>query len=229
MKKLNLVCKLVRKAHVDAALLQLSLQPRKPARFVRKLIHEAKFNAAVQGMDPERLLVDEVRIGRASYLKRLEIKARGKTGVRRKPYCNIFVYVREIQPTDEFVQHSLKRKRPRWKRDIAEMKAGLRAQYAAQSRERRQALGGVSAEEPHCSHGEGPSFVSLLHFKDPSARRARSGADRARRLPQRAPRWAGVGWRRGRRAAGPCLSLLSHYLVRTRSSTVQLHTGAGAG
>jgi large subunit ribosomal protein L22 len=115
MKKLNLVCKLVRRAHVDSALLQLSLTPKKAARFVRAMIHQAKFNAAVQGMDPSKLIVDEIRIGRGTYLKRLEIKARGKTGSRWKPYCNMFVYVREIQQGDEFVYHHLKRRKPRWK------------------------------------------------------------------------------------------------------------------
>lgn len=49
MKKLNTVCKLVRLAHVDAALLQLALTAKKAAKFVRKLIHEAKFNAAAMG------------------------------------------------------------------------------------------------------------------------------------------------------------------------------------
>ncbi len=49
MKKLNLVCKLVRRAHVDAALLQLSLTPKRAAKYVRKLVHEAKFSAANMG------------------------------------------------------------------------------------------------------------------------------------------------------------------------------------
>lgn len=67
------------------------------------------------GMDPDKLIVDEIRIGRAKYLKRIEFKAKGKTGVIRKPYCHIFVFVREIQNQDQFVYKHLKRKRPRWK------------------------------------------------------------------------------------------------------------------
>lgn len=51
MKKLNLVAKLFRRAHVDSALLQLSLNEKKVARPVRKLVHEAKFNAVVMGED----------------------------------------------------------------------------------------------------------------------------------------------------------------------------------
>jgi hypothetical protein len=51
MKKLNLVAKLVRRAHVDSALLQLSLNEKKVSRPVRKLVHEAKFNAVVMGED----------------------------------------------------------------------------------------------------------------------------------------------------------------------------------
>jgi hypothetical protein len=80
-------------------------------------------------MDPDRLLIDEIRIGRSTYLKRLEIKGRGRTGVRRKPYCHIYVYVREIQPEDEFVYAHLKRKRPRWRRLIAEARETMRQQY----------------------------------------------------------------------------------------------------
>ena len=45
-KKLKLVCKLVRRARVDAALMQLSLSPKRVARVVRQTIYDAKFNAA---------------------------------------------------------------------------------------------------------------------------------------------------------------------------------------
>lgn len=183
MKKLNLVAQLVRRAHVDSALLQLALTNKKTAKYVRKLIHEAKFNAVAMGeslpthegigslrsiptvrihpslawaakhpgplcrdarvlvltcaahalwcagMDPEQLLIDEVRIGRSTYLKRIEFKGRGKTGIRRKPYCHINVFVREIQPSDEFAYAKLKRHRPRWKRLINEAKERLRQTY----------------------------------------------------------------------------------------------------
>ena len=98
VKKLNLVCKLVRRARVDAALMQLALNPKRVAVTVRKAIYDAKFNAANNhGMDPDRLLIDEIVIGRSTYLKRVEYKGRGRTGVRKKPFCYMAVYVREIQ------------------------------------------------------------------------------------------------------------------------------------
>ena len=51
MKKLNLVCRLVRRARVDAALMQLSLTRKRVADKVRRCIHDAKFNAAnIHGM-----------------------------------------------------------------------------------------------------------------------------------------------------------------------------------
>ncbi|KAJ1491041.1 ribosomal protein L22/L17 [Baffinella frigidus] len=101
VKKLMMVCKLVRRARVDAALMQLTLSPKRAARTVRQLIYDAKFNASNNhGMDPDRLLIDEIKIGRAGYLKRVEYKGRGKTGIRRRPYCYCAIYVREIQPTD---------------------------------------------------------------------------------------------------------------------------------
>jgi len=116
IKKLNPVCKIVRRSRVDAALMQLSLSPKRAAREVRRLIYKAKFNAANNhGMDPDNLLVDEIVIGRSTYLRRLDIKGRGKQGMRRRPYCFAAVFVREIQPSDEFVHLHLKRRRPRWK------------------------------------------------------------------------------------------------------------------
>jgi ribosomal protein L22 len=51
-------------------------------------------------MDPDKLLIDEVKIGRAGYLKRIEYKGRGKTGVRKRPYVYCAVYVREVQKSD---------------------------------------------------------------------------------------------------------------------------------
>jgi len=116
IKKLNPVCNIVRRARVDAALMQLALSPKRAAREVRRLIYKAKFNAANNhGMDPDNLVVDEILIGRSGYLKRLDIKGRGKTGMRRRPYCYACVYVREIQPSDAFVKVHLERKRPRWR------------------------------------------------------------------------------------------------------------------
>ena len=65
VKKLNLVCKLVRRARVDAALMQLSLTDKRVADTVRRTIYDAKFNAANNhGMDPDRLLIDEILVGR---------------------------------------------------------------------------------------------------------------------------------------------------------------------
>ena len=46
IKKLNLVCRLVRRSRVDAALMQLSLSPKRAAKTVRSLIYDAKFNAS---------------------------------------------------------------------------------------------------------------------------------------------------------------------------------------
>jgi len=46
VKKLGLVVKLVRRARVDAALMQLSLSPKRASRSVRALIYDAKFNAS---------------------------------------------------------------------------------------------------------------------------------------------------------------------------------------
>jgi hypothetical protein len=56
----------------------------------------------VAGMDPDRLVIDEIMIGRAGYVRQMEFKGRGKTGIRKKPYCYCAVYVREIQPTDVY-------------------------------------------------------------------------------------------------------------------------------
>eukprot|EP00960_Hanusia_phi_P073106 767945-Hanusia_phi.AAC.11 len=92
MKKLNLVCRLVRRARVDAALMQLSLTRKRVADKVRRCIHDAKFNAAnnhgttylqccsaniafsgsltyFTGMDPDNLLIDEIKIGRSDIRK----------------------------------------------------------------------------------------------------------------------------------------------------------------
>jgi ribosomal protein L22 len=45
-KKLKLVAKLVRRARVDSALMQLALSPKRVAKAVRRCIYSAKFNAA---------------------------------------------------------------------------------------------------------------------------------------------------------------------------------------
>ena len=97
--KLNDLCRFVRGLSVDEALIQCRLSPKRKAALVANCIRAA----AVAGvnnfqMERARLYVAEAVVGRGLCYKRLEVKGRGKSGIRQRYHSHLTVLVRE-QPT----------------------------------------------------------------------------------------------------------------------------------
>ncbi|KAN0050017.1 hypothetical protein ACTA71_003117 [Dictyostelium dimigraforme] len=83
------------------AIAQLSFTEQQPSKKVRGLIkHAAHVAEAVKGMDPERLYVSQIWLGRSKYKKSIMWKGRGQGSTIRKPFCHIFVEMKESQSKD---------------------------------------------------------------------------------------------------------------------------------
>mmetsp|Transcript_8516 Transcript_8516/g.18561 ORF Transcript_8516/g.18561 Transcript_8516/m.18561 type:complete len:120 (-) Transcript_8516:417-776(-) len=48
------------------------------------------------GLDKERLVVDQAIVGKGSHLKGIDIKAKGKTGIKKKYFSHLMIVVREL-------------------------------------------------------------------------------------------------------------------------------------
>jgi len=91
--KLKQVCRQVRGMDVTNAIRQLEVNPRKVAMEVRKCVAMARNSAVSQGAPSEGLVVSGYKIGRATPMKRIDIKAKGRFGVREKKWTNLELFV----------------------------------------------------------------------------------------------------------------------------------------
>jgi len=95
-KKINLFATLVRGMHVEDALAQCRLHPKKAGKIIAGVINSAKANAENNhGMDASKLAVDTINVGGGQHLKKLWIHGRGKSSVRRLYRTNMEVILAE--------------------------------------------------------------------------------------------------------------------------------------
>jgi len=74
---------------LDAAVLQARFSVKKAAKTVFQVLSQAAADAKVRGCQPNAYIVKEAVTGRGKYLKRLDIKGRGRCGLLRKPHAFI--------------------------------------------------------------------------------------------------------------------------------------------
>lgn len=72
---------------LDAAVLQARFSPKKAAQELYKVLCQAQANALLRGKQPSDYIIKEAVTGRGKYLKRLDIKGRGRCGIIRKPHA----------------------------------------------------------------------------------------------------------------------------------------------
>lgn len=95
-RKLNMFAKVLRGLHVDDALIQCRLHPKKSARICEKVLLSARANAANNhGLDQAALRVEEAWVGRGTHLKRVNMHGKGKSGVLHKYRAHLTVVLAE--------------------------------------------------------------------------------------------------------------------------------------
>lgn len=96
--KLNLVAGLIRRLKVDQALIQLDFCHKRISKEVKAVLLSAIANAENNhGLDIDRLVVAEVRVGKALVMKRFTARARGRGARILKPFSNLEIILRESE------------------------------------------------------------------------------------------------------------------------------------
>lgn len=110
-QKLNLLGRQITRLPVPLAVLQMKFSPKKAAKEVHQLLLQAqarivqlptKLNdssAAVQINDPSKFIVQQAIVGKGPYLKRIDIKGRGRHGVIWRPHS--FLRLQVAIPDEE--------------------------------------------------------------------------------------------------------------------------------
>mmetsp|Transcript_31339 Transcript_31339/g.76447 ORF Transcript_31339/g.76447 Transcript_31339/m.76447 type:complete len:257 (-) Transcript_31339:278-1048(-) len=95
-RKLNEIARLVRGLSAEEALIQLRLSSRPKAKYIMDAIENAVNNGINNfNMDPTRLVVSEVLVGKGQYQKRQRWHARGRFGIMSRYYAHLQVKLRE--------------------------------------------------------------------------------------------------------------------------------------
>eukprot|EP00947_MAST-08B_sp_MAST-8B-sp1_P006284 g6284.t1 len=96
-QKLNQLAKLIRGLPVPEAKAQMQFSKRRPSKTFWHLITNAANNADIQhGIAEDQLRVRECYVNKGAFMKRVEFKARGRVGIKHKPFSHITVVVEEM-------------------------------------------------------------------------------------------------------------------------------------
>lgn len=97
-RKLGLVATLIKGMKASEALVQLQFSRKRIAADVKKLLESAIANAENNhNLDIDRLVVSEVKVGKAMVMKRFHARARGRGARILKPFSNMEIIVRESE------------------------------------------------------------------------------------------------------------------------------------
>ena len=99
-RKLNLMAQLIRGKSAEAALAELTFNPRRIAREVKTVLESAIANAENNHqLDVDQLFVAQAYVGKSIVMKRWSPRARGRVGHITKPFSNLTIVVREKRET----------------------------------------------------------------------------------------------------------------------------------
>lgn len=96
VQKVSLVVDLIKGMRVANALEQLSFSRKKIAKEIKVVLSSAIANAENNfALDPDKLYVSEILIGKAFTLKRFHARGRGRSSKILKPFSNVTIFVSE--------------------------------------------------------------------------------------------------------------------------------------
>lgn len=108
-QKLNLLGRQITNQSLPKAIVQMQFSPKKAAREVLSLLlqAQARIKAAPEKPDPAAFTVQQAVVGKGTYLKRIDIKGRGRHGVIWRPHSFLRVQV-GIPDEDALLQKKFK-------------------------------------------------------------------------------------------------------------------------
>ncbi|TKA51654.1 hypothetical protein B0A53_05531 [Rhodotorula sp. CCFEE 5036] len=107
-RKLNDLARLIAGRTADEAILQLQASEKKQAPRLLSMVALARDHAMAKGLKREELVVAQSWVTKGQYLQRIDIKGRGRFGVKHHPSAKLHVLLAE-GPTDEERRRERKR------------------------------------------------------------------------------------------------------------------------
>jgi len=114
-RKVRLVASLIRGMHVREAQAQLSFQTQRAVQPITKLLKSALANAKQLKLNPERLIISDIRVDQGPMIKRMMPRAMGRGLIIQKKMSHIVITLSESDtkkaPAYTFVEPAQKTKK----------------------------------------------------------------------------------------------------------------------
>ncbi|GAA6016401.1 hypothetical protein JCM10207_003850 [Rhodosporidiobolus poonsookiae] len=120
-RKLNDLARLIAGRTADEAILQLQASQKKQAPRLLSMVALARDHAMAKGLSRDQLVVSQSWVTKGRYIPRLDIKGRGRHGVKHHPTAKLHVLLAEGL-TDE--ERRRARKRDQWRASIRGLTEG---------------------------------------------------------------------------------------------------------
>ncbi|GAA5822322.1 hypothetical protein JCM11251_006300 [Rhodosporidiobolus azoricus] len=120
-RKLNDLARLIAGRTADEAILQLQASQKKQAPRLLSMVALARDHAMAKGLRREELVVSQSWVTKGHYLTRLDIKGRGRFGVKHHPSAKLHVLLAEGQTNEE---RRRQKKKDQWRASIRGLTEG---------------------------------------------------------------------------------------------------------
>jgi len=121
-KNLNPLLLQIRGLNYREALVQLTFCGKRIAPKVISVIERCRMKADKENLNPDRLVGSELYLTKGQFgPKKMEFKAKGRIGIRRRQYCHLFVGLKEVPAVEgekqlgKFARGVNKERRIQWR------------------------------------------------------------------------------------------------------------------
>ena len=97
--------------NLNDAIVQMRFSPKKASQDILGLLGEARLEAIVRrGMKDQEIYVSEAWVGRGTFERELNHRARGRVDILKKPYTSITVVLKEQATRDRIAKEKTEKK-----------------------------------------------------------------------------------------------------------------------
>ncbi|KAK8854915.1 hypothetical protein IAR55_003654 [Kwoniella newhampshirensis] len=108
-RKLNLLSRQIANLPIDEAIVQMQFSDKRASRWVKSTLALARDHAVDKNLSRDKLVVAESWVSKGPKISRLDIKGRGKYGIKHHPSARIHVVLREGKTKAEQYQERFQR------------------------------------------------------------------------------------------------------------------------
>lgn len=101
---------------IDYAILQMQFSQKRAAKRIKSTLALARDHAIAKGMNASKLVVAEAWVGKGRTFRKIEVKGRGRTGIRKSFQAKLSIVLREGKTWEEKGREKLEKEKKRVQR-----------------------------------------------------------------------------------------------------------------